>query len=108
MPHLQAYAALWLIIQMALGRERPIQGASGPSHLPVEGGRKYYRLPQVTLSHFLLNKGFVIHFWLEKIQKQISCNINTAVCKGKEEGSAPTALGGAVNKPLCHKIDRLL
>lgn len=71
MPHLQAYAALWLIIQMALGRERAIQGASGLSHLPEEGGRKNCRLPQVTLSRFLLNKGFVIHFWLAKIQKQI-------------------------------------
>lgn len=101
MPHLQAYAALWLIIQMALGRERAIQGASGPSHLPVEGGRKNCRLPQVTLPLLLLNKGFVIHLWLEKIQKLIFRNV-AAVCKNGKGGSAPTALGGAVNKLFCH------
>lgn len=101
MPHLQAYAALWLIIQMALGREREMQGASRLSHLPAERTGYLRSFPP------RFNKDFVIHLCLMERREQVFFNINTVILDENERGSAQTTLGGAVNKLLCLEIDTL-
>ncbi len=99
MPHLQAYAALWLIIQMALGRERCKVHQDWATCLQKK---------QVTSGHSPRpNKDFVIRLSHGKTGEVFFLNINTVILEENERVSAQTIPSGVVNKLICLEIDRL-
>ncbi len=100
MPHLQAYAALWLIIQMALGRERCKVHQDWATCLQKK---------QVTSGHSPRpNKDFVICLSHGKTG-EVFFFLTLTLSFLEENGrvSAQTIPSGAVNKLLCLEIDRL-
>lgn len=94
MPHLQAYAALWLIIQMALGRERDARCIKTEPPACRKSG-----LPQVIPPALIKILSFIYVSW--KDRSRFFLNINTVILEENESGSAQTTLNSAANKLLC-------